>query len=77
METYTITIDKKEDSLKLKKVLKELISAKVTVSKENTANPAKVNSLREFQERIKKSRKSVAAGEFLTDEEFEKETNKW
>ena len=77
MEVYTITIDKKEDSLKLKKVLKELISARVTVSKENTKNPANVRSLQEFQKRINKSRKSVASGKFLTDEEFENETNKW
>jgi len=69
MEIFTIKTNNKKDSLKIKKVLKELNDTEITIEK--SKNPASVKSLKEFQERIQKARASVANGNFLTDEEFE------
>ncbi len=77
METFTIKVHNNKEAIKLRNFLQELNNIEFSISKKNHENPANVKSLKEFQSRITKARKSVSEGKFMYDEELEKESNKW
>ena len=77
METFTIDIDNKQASLKLKKFLKDLDVKKVKISKIIPENPATVHSIEELNNRLLAALESMEQGHFKTEEEFEKITAEW
>ena len=77
METFTIQIDNKQASLKLKRFLKDLDVKKVEISKIIPENPATVHSIEEIDNKIINALNSRKLGKFKTEEEFEKITSGW
>lgn len=47
------------------------------IKEENYTRPGKPMSISEYRKRIKKSEASIEAGEYMTQEQLEKEMEKW
>ena len=77
METFTIDIDNKQASLKLKRFLKDLDVKKVKISKIIPENPATVHSIEELNNRLLSALEDVKLGNVVSEQEFNKITSEW
>ncbi len=77
MEIFTIKVSSKTDSDKLRKTIKQLTSAQVSLIVDDLETEDKGGAINELRRRVNKSRKSVSEGRFVTHEELKKISSQW
>ena len=77
MEIFTIKINSKTDSDKLKKTIRQLTSAQVSLIADDLEDENKGEAINELRRRVNKSRKSGSEGRFVTHEQLKKLSSQW